>query len=534
MQARLLIASVLALVGSACSQSPPTINGAVTLEMNPSGNAPLAGLLSFTASEPVRATLTIDNGDEQTNVTPDMAFAMAHELMVLGLKAGRPNTVTLSIESEDGRAAAPIPIVIETSPLPHDFPAIEVVSSEPDSVEPGYTFMTLYSPDQAARPVLVAIDALGDVVWYSYQVFGTQLRLQNGNLLEFYDQERQQMVELDMIGNVVHRWHAAAIHSSSPPDSTPIDIDTIHHDVLELPSGNFLAISSEARHFDSYPTSETDFAAPWAPRDLIGDVLVELRRDGTIVREWHLFDLLDPYRFGYNSLTNGFYDRVYDEVFDDVPSDWAHLNGLAYDAANDTAILSLRWIGTVLKLELGTNRIDWILADPTGWKAPWSDLLLAADGPVEWTYGQHAPELTPQGTLLLYDNGSFGRAVPPNPQAPADRLYSRAVEYAIDEENRTVRQVWSYGGLDGDRFFSSNSGDIDWLPQTGNVLVTATTLVRNTDGSVGTVPAQGHVWARVIEVTHTDPARIVWEARIDGARQPWNLYRAERMPGLYP
>ena len=44
--------------------------------------------------------------------------------------------------------------------------------------------------------------------------------------------------------------------------------------------------------------------------------------------------------------------------------------------------------------------------------------------------------------------------------------------YAIDEDAHTVSQVWVYGGPGEDRFFSNFGSDADWLPTTGNILVT--------------------------------------------------------------
>ena len=53
--------------------------------------------------------------------------------------------------------------------------------------------------------------------------------------------------------------------------------------------------------------------------------------------------------------------------------------------------------------------------------------------------------LTPAGTLLIFDNGNH-RASPFDGTVPLlnDETYSRAVEYAVDEENMEVRQAWEY------------------------------------------------------------------------------------------
>ena len=50
-----------------------------------------------------------------------------------------------------------------------------------------------------------------------------------------------------------------------------------------------------------------------------------------------------------------------------------------------------------------------------------------------WNYAQHAPQITPQGTLLLYDNGNY-RASPFDSLVLDSANYSRAVEYRINEQ----------------------------------------------------------------------------------------------------
>ena len=55
-----------------------------------------------------------------------------------------------------------------------------------------------------------------------------------------------------------------------------------------------------------------------------------------------------------------------------------------------------------------------------------------------------------RGTILCFDNGNH-RAQPFATPTPAAKNYSRAVEFAVDEANGTVRQVWSYGDAPGER-----------------------------------------------------------------------------------
>jgi hypothetical protein len=111
-----------------------------------------------------------------------------------------------------------------------------------------------------------------------------------------------------------------------------------------------------------------------------------------------------------------------------------------------------------------------------------------------------------------------------------DRNFSRAVEYAIDPALMTVTQVWEWGGAKDEFFFSAALGDADWLPVTGNVLVT--------DGFRVNPGPPIRRFARLVEVTRTDPAEKVFEVVLrDPSGQPgvgWRVYRSERLPSLYP
>ena len=140
----------------------------------------------------------------------------------------------------------------------------------------------------------------------------------------------------------------------------------------------------------------------------IEDRVVELDRDtGKIVQTWDVGQVLDPTR---TALINS-------------PMDWFHNNGIAYSSSDDTLVLSGRHQGVI---KIGrSNQLVWILAPHRGWNSPHAERLLTAvssagtaypddiqdggtfagAGEFDWSWGQHAPSLLPNGDLLLFDNG---------------------------------------------------------------------------------------------------------------------------------
>ena len=195
------------------------------------------------------------------------------------------------------------------------------------------------------------------------------------------------------------------------------------------------------------------------------------------------------------------------EIVDTPGKDWGHCNSVFYVPEEDAAILSFYHQDAVVKLDMDSGEIQWILGTPSGWKEPWQKYLLKPKGDLQWQYHQHAAKMTPNGTLILFDNGTY-RASPPDEKMKTEDAYSRAVEYRINEETMEVEEVWSYGGPNGERFFSPFICDVDWLPRTGNILVTDGGRIREKDSEkVSSAIMGGHHWARIAEVTHTTPRR---------------------------
>jgi hypothetical protein len=381
---------------------------------------------------------------------------------------------------------------------------------------------------------LVAYDAEGDVVWYyrGNEFLDEARPLPNGHLLTLYS-DKGQMFEIDMLGTIVRSWHTTGLPKEQVAEtSVAIDADTFHHDVCLTPSGNLLVLSTEIRRFDDWPSSETDPRAPPRPANVVGDVLLELTPEGEVVGRHRFLDLLDPYLIGYGSLDTAFWLEVYQQYEDDPVRDWAHANSLHCES-DDRVLVTFYNLSALAALDLRQGRIEWLLSEPTAWKEPWRASLLTAGENFEWPWHFHAVTRTKRGSLLLFDNG-VARARPFEPKAPAAEVRSRVVELAVDEQARTVSEVWSYGGPDSERFLTPFLSEADEMPATGNVLITDGGHVRGADGEDTDAIVGGHHWGRVVEVTRTDPPVKVWELRIDNPDSGWAIYRGERLRSLYP
>ena len=536
---RCLVAlGAIAVLSAGCAPSPPELQG-LEVDPRPSEDVPLAAQVTFTTSRPTTVALEFDDGERRWTVDTGKSPETHHVVPILGMRPDRTHIIHAIVTDENGSTNTSEAFEVTTDPLPDDFPPIDVRISEPSRMEPGVTmFEPIYrSTDSSERDyhLLVAVDEAGEVVWYfkAEQPVNDARRLQNGNLL-YRTGRGGPLYEIDMLGQTVSEWHT----NRTPEDtvganSIQVNIDTLHHETFETPSGNILAISTELRTYDNYPTSDTDPDAPRATSEVLGDVLVQFSPQGEVLGEVRLLDLVDPYRIGYNSLGWGGWRVLYPEEGAHPRRDWAHANAVVMDESERYVIVSLRQQDAVVKIDWDTGALVWILGNHDGWGPEWQDYLLQPTGDLLWPYHQHASMITPDGTVLMFDNGNY-RARPFDTPMPPSESFSRAVEYRIDEEAMEVAQEWSYGGPGDEPFFARFLGDADWMPRTGNVLINYGGLVSDAGGTQ-VVDGAGHNWVRIVEVTHETPAEKVFELVIDDERPAgWSVARVERLPSLYP
>lgn len=225
----------------------------------------------------------------------------------------------------------------------------------------------------------------------------------------------------------------------------------------------------------------------------IRDHIIEVDKSGRVLDVWDLNKILDPLRDSLlGALDAGAVcvnvdlkhagqqaklepDTPYGDALGVGPGrNWAHVNSIAYDAKDDSIILSSRHQGVV---KIGRDKqVKWILAPSKGWNEKLAPNLLKPVGKdgkpltcdengkcqntdFDFAYTQHTAWLSSKGTLTVFDNGD-GRGLE-QPALPTMK-YSRFVEYKIDEKNMTVQQVWEYGKDRGYDFYSPITSVIEY------------------------------------------------------------------------
>jgi hypothetical protein len=175
-------------------------------------------------------------------------------------------------------------------------------------------------------------------------------------------------------------------------------------------------------------------------------------------------------------------------------------NAVLADLEENVAYYNGRMNSTLHKIDRADGAVLWRLGEG-------GDFDPDPDAEHPWFHEAHAPELQPNGNILLYDNGGTARD------------FSRVLELAIDEEAMTAEIAWEYpGGLADDPWSTLAMGDADRLAN-GNTLVTAGSLI------AGDSPS------RVFEVT--PDGTMAWELWMSGAGEELAApYMTERIPML--
>jgi hypothetical protein len=472
-------------------------------------NAPLAGVLQIFTDTPSRVSVSVNDG-LRTWDRDFLDYTNVHATTLVGFKANRTNEITVTVWDQlRDHVTVTQPVVFVTAPLPAGFPKMSVLQCDTNKMEPGYTlFRALNFGDQ---PYVVIIDNLGDVVWYSApQTLQDVRQLPNGDLLV---PTSTRFTEYNMLGQTVQIW---------PVPSTRL---VNGHEDLYTDHGTILYFSNTNRIVTNFPSSSINSNAPTRTTNVMYQLVQEISTtNAALLNTWSTIDMLDPRRISYLTFA--------------TPSstvDWGHANAIIEDPSDDSLIVSIRHQNAVIKFARATGQLKWILGPPANWGPPFQPYLLTPVGePFEWNYGQHAPELTPQGTLLLHDNGNY-RASPFDAWVADATNYTRAVEYSINEDSMEVSQVWEYASTN-ETLYSGALGDAHYLKNTGNVLVHYGNI-SYVDGVHPNTNAPGATMVRIKEVTHEANPEVVFDLAVfDYANSNYQgsfSYRSYRIPDLY-
>ena len=196
------------------------------------------------------------------------------------------------------------------------------------------------------------------------------------------------------------------------------DYPTQAHEFLYLDNGHVMLLSQPLMTVDM-----RDYGGH--PEALVSEAIIqEQDADGNVVWEWHGWEHVD-----YTDTSN------YAELQSEPPEavSYMHVNAFTVDL-DGNVILSARRFDELIKIDRETGEIIWRM----GGQNSRNNQFNFIDDPLAGFTGQHHVQILENGNILLFDNGNNAEERP-----------ARAVEYAIDEDNRTATLVWSFEDVHG-------------------------------------------------------------------------------------
>jgi arylsulfate sulfotransferase len=515
--------TVLALTVSVSVQAISILSGPT---FTPASGAPLAGTLQITTDVSSRISVYINDG---TNILEKdfYDFSTTHSETLLGFKPNQTNEILVTAYDENQNSAtAPQILTFVTAPLPANFPVYEVLTNIPSKMEPGYNLFIVQNRNAEVSYTTI-MDNYGNVVWYKQTPeYGDcdVHQMDNGDLLIEQEPPTNDFIEINLLGQTVNTIY--------PPVQYPVNL----HEAILTSRGTLLYISDVSVSIPNFPSvlpsqSMTDTNPPLETVTMDNNPVVEISvTNGALVNAWSLANMIDPDRVSY---LTGDYDTTFG--LDNI-----HANAIIDDTNDNSIIVSMRDQNAVMKFSRLTGNIQWILGSPTNWPTSFQQYFFTPVGsPFDWNWGQHAPMLTPQGTLLLYNDGNW-RADPFNTPVADTNNYGSAEEFNIDETNMQVSEVWnSEWQTNQDRLYSQVVGKAEWLPQTRDVLVTYG-YVQWVNGLSPNPLDTDASMPRIKEYTHDPIPQVVfdlafWNYADLKAGYTGNLvYRTFRIPDIYP
>lgn len=351
-----------------------------------------------TVSKPVEVTYAIAALQRRGYVAPGTVT-----LPVFGLYAGAVNEVSVQLQFDDDSWQA-LPVSITTAPYVdpngiYDRPTI--LQPRTPGTALGFDFFFMKS----GRGTPVVADSDGEIRWIgpgTANSFASVFK-DNGFFIGAQNSTTISRVEFDGSTSVV---------SLIAPTFT-----NFHHNID--PGKYGLLVDLDAVE-DGVASVESNLA--------------EVTGAGVVLKRWDLAALLGDYMQSQGDDPGAFIRPGVD---------WFHMNGATYDPHDDSLIVSSRE-NFVIKIDYTTGRVIWILGDPTKYWYTFPSLrakALTLDADGFYPIGQHAPSITSDGLVMVFNNGLQSLNQPAGQPQGASRAFSTVSVYSIDAASFTAHET---------------------------------------------------------------------------------------------
>lgn len=291
-----------------------------------------------------------------------------------------------------------------------NLPQLNMIINDSSATQ-GYYFLIPYTnqPPYIYDHAQLILDHFGRIIFYRPFPAGgnpnstIDFKLQPNGQMSYFNTNRSKFFIMDSSFVVVDSIDC--VH----------DYRTDQHDLQITIDNHYLLFSTETRimNLTSYNYFGANHTLPGgANAEVFGVVIQEFDSDKDLIWEWKGHD---HYQFS-----------DVDPIWLSNPNkvDWTHANAVERDI-DGNILISLRHFNEITKIDYATGNILWRLGGK-------QNQFTFPNDPVRFT-GQHDIRRVSDSSISLFDNGQYS----------TPRM-SRALEYALNETNKTATLVWDY------------------------------------------------------------------------------------------
>ncbi|MEC7988184.1 MAG: aryl-sulfate sulfotransferase [Myxococcota bacterium] len=380
------------------------------LAIYPSERIPSVLVVTFESVEPGDSHVVFGYEGETQYATPIQRNQSSHRAYLVGMNPSSDIELKIVLETEEGRYESPT-VTAQNGALPFDSYAFEVTinnySAPPDTT----LLMSVFG--EPCHLVMASMN--GRVFWSMEQgdeeYAGLDVMFHRNEILynTLHVQSQQMNYNPMAENNQIHRVDLAGYPLEEY--TTPL----AHHFFTLGPNEELVWLATETESVNNI--------------DIKGDAVIQQELSGTEVL-LSLFDIFTP-----------------PYLTDDIEFiDWTHANGLTWDARRESYTLSAA----------NTNKIVEFSAEGTPLRIIGRDAEEGEYGFFNFNHAfrfPHGVHWTQNGELLVFSTV---------------QNTSQAIRYAIDEDEKKLTQVWSFGADYGYR--AHVLGSVQELSD-GNILI---------------------------------------------------------------
>ena len=297
-----------------------------------------------------------------------------------------------------------------------NFPDFEVLHFE----NPHSSSLFLHTMSEQNRSMAI-IDSGLDVQWHvRSNHMGLDFKV-NQNYLTYYNKIEGSWILANQMMNEVDTLMCEGSYVAD------------YHDIQILENGNYLLQAYDSSFVDMSTIIDGGQSVAW----ITGILVIQMFDiNHELISEWNAWDHLDISQYINLNLQS---DAI----------EWMHGNSIEW-VGNNQILVSNRASNEILKIDLQSGEVIWHIGGPL-------NQFIFINDPKQGFRMQHDVRRLENGNISLFDNGVTH--TPP---------ISRALEYQINEEEKTAELVWEYTHQDSIVGFSM--GSVQILPNENRLI----------------------------------------------------------------